>query len=562
MISSIRGRPENKVHLVLFCEMERIDPVTGEVAETVESSFRTLQEPVYRSTDLETVYERMTAKMLESFSAYLRNESGWMFKRILRLDTTFSRNRPVRGSSYIPLPEGLKKTGSLINVQNKKDHHCFKWAILRAIHPTFQKGGHPERIDDLKEHVDELNWDGIEFPTPCSERIYKKFEKNNDISLLVFGHEVFEVLAGNKMKREIRITPLYVPTERYERVVRLFFLKTKEGESHYCTVTNMPGLVLKQVSKHKGKIYVCDYCLNHFGTRKLLDKHEKSCSKYEAVKTEYPKPGENILRFKNIQNCLECPIKFYFDTESILKPISEMHGKTKLYQRHVMSAFCLYPVSRVEEFPMDPITYVAKDEHDEVDRILVERMVETAKKVYEKFKIPAKMIFDEDARKLHESATTCFACKKRLDGDKVRDHCHFTGKYRGALHSGCNLKLGQRSLIIPVLAHSNSGYDLHMFVKRLADTKGEMSCIADEATFMDKSLAELVRTTTKFEHTDRYFTPEQQELMRRKEVYSYDYMTDFSKLTETKPPPWEAFNSWLPPQVRFPTRTSLTRWKP
>ena len=99
-------------------------------------------------------------------------------------------------------------------------------------------------------------------------------------------------------------------------------------------------------------------------------------------------------------------------------------------------------------------------------------MVETAKKVYEKFKIPAKMIFDEFDRKIHESATVCFACKKKFDDDKVRDHCHYTGKYRGALHSGCNLKLGERILIIPVLAHNNSGYHSHMFVKRLTDTKG------------------------------------------------------------------------------------------
>ena len=513
-------------------------------------------------------------KMLESFSAYLRNGSGWMFKRILSLDIMFSRNRPVRGSSYIPLPEGLKRTKSLINVQNKKDHHCFKWAILRHFHPILKKGGHPERIEDLKEYVDELN--GIEFPTPCSERMYKRFEKNNDTSLLVFGHEVFGVLAGNKMKKKTRIIPLYVPTKRQERVVRLFFFKNEAGESHYCTITNMPGLVSRQVRNHNGGgTHICDYCLNHFGTQKRLDKYEESCSKYKAVKTEYPKTGENILRFRNIQNCLECPIKFYFDTESILKPIDEMRGKTRLNQRHVMSGFYLYPVFRIEGFSMDPITYAAKGEHDEVDRILVERMVETAKKVYERFKIPAKMIFDENARKLHESATTCFACKKKLDGDKVRDHCHFTGKYRGALHSGCNLKLGQRSLIIPVLAHNISGYDSHMFVKRLTDTKGGVSCIHDNEEkyitfsenilvdvvddekvyvklkfldtfrFMDKSLAKLVRTTTKFEHTDRYFTPEQQELMRRKEVYPYDYMSDFSKLAETESPPREAFKSWL-----------------
>ena len=207
--------------------------------------------------------------------------------------------------------------------------------------------------------------------------MYRKFEKNDNVTLLVFGH----VGSG----KDLRIIPLYVPKVRRERVVCLFFYKNEDGESHYCTITNMPRLVSKQVSKRKGRIYVCDYCLNHFGRQYLLDKHTESCSKYKAVKTEYPKPGKNILKFKNIQNCLECPIKFYFDTESILEPIDETHGKTKLSQRQVMSAFCLYLVSRVEGFSMEPIAYVAKDEHDEVDKILVENMVEKAKNVYENF---------------------------------------------------------------------------------------------------------------------------------------------------------------------------------
>ena len=224
---------------------------------------------------------------------------------------------------------------------------------------------------------------------------------------------------------------------------------------------------------------------------------------------------------------------------------------------------------------MDPVTYVAKDENDEVDKILMEKMIEEVKKVCERFKVPVKIIFDETARKLHENATVCFAGNKELGNDKVRDHCHYTGKYRGALHSKCNSKLGERTMIIPVFAHNNSGYDSHMFVKRLADMKGRVSCIAqneekyisfskdilvdvvndkkvyvklkflDSFRFMGKSLADLVKTTTKFKHTDKYFTSEQQELLRRKEVYPYDYITSFSKLLETKPPPKEAFDSWL-----------------
>ena len=198
MISFIRERPQNKVHLVLVCEIVRTDPVTGRIVTTERSAFRSLQEPVYDSTDLEALYERVVAKILESFSAFLRNGSGWMFKRIIKLEITFSRNRPVRGSSYIPLPEGLRKIGSLINAQNKKDHYCFKWAILRHIHP---RKDNPQCIEDLKEHVDELNWEGIKFPTPCFERMYKKFERNNNISLLVFGHEVYEVFKHHSSVR-------------------------------------------------------------------------------------------------------------------------------------------------------------------------------------------------------------------------------------------------------------------------------------------------------------------------------------------------------------------------
>ena len=553
VISFIRKKQQNKIQLIFVCELGRTDPVTGSVVTAEKSAFRLLQEPIYGSTDLEATYERMVAKMLESFSAFLKSGSGWTLRRIIKLDITPAKNRPVKDSSYIPLPKVIRNKGALINMENRKDNQCFKWAILRYLHPREKD---PQRILDHKKHADEHNWEGIEFPTPYSERMYRKLERNNDISLLVFGHET--------VGEETYIIPLYVPTptERHEKTVRLFFFKSVKN-SHYCTVKSMSRLISSQTSKHKGTLrYVCDYCLNYFTSQKVLDKHTGSCSKYKAVKTEYPKPGKNILKFKNIQNCLECPIKIFFDNESILRNIDETRGNTKLHQRHVMSAFCLYPVSRVEGFSMEPVTYVAKDEHDEVDKILMENLEEIAKKVCETFKTSVPMIFDEDARKLHENLTVCFACGKDLGSDKVRDHCHYTDRYRGALHSRCNLKL-KRTTTIPVLAHNNSGCDSHMFVKRLADTERWVRCISeneekyitfsknvlvdvvdgenvyvklkflDTFRFMGKSLSELVRTTVKFEHTDRYFTAEQQKLLRRKEVYPYDYMTDVSYPTRT-----------------------------
>ena len=175
------------------------------------------------------------------------------------------------------------------------------------------------------------------------------------------------------------------------------------------------------------------------------------------------------------------PVKIYADFESFLEPIDRKHGETKLYQRHVPSAFCFYVVSRVEGFSMDSVTYVSRGEDDRVDRVFVEKLEEVKKKIYETFKESRPMIFDEAAKRLHDSQDECYACGERFDEKKVnlrkvRDHCHYTGKYRGALHSKCNLRL-KRTRTIPVFFHNLTGYDCHLFVKRLADSPGDVSCI-------------------------------------------------------------------------------------
>ena len=229
---------------------------------------------------------------------------------------------------------------------------------------------------------------------PCLKRVFKKFEKNNDVSLLVFGHEA--------TMNNTFIIPLYVPTERREKVVRLFFLKDVDEDgivSHYCVVKDMSRLVSSQASKKKEKKYVCDFCLNMFGSQELLDDHTEYCSKHDAVNTVMSKPERNTLKFKNIQNSVECPVQIYADFESFLEPIDRKHGETKLYPRHVPSAFCFYVVSRVEGFSMGSVTYVSQGEDDQVDRVFVEKLEEVTKKIYETFQESKPMIFDEAAKK-------------------------------------------------------------------------------------------------------------------------------------------------------------------
>ena len=59
---------------------------------------------------------------------------------------------------------------------------------------------------------------------------------------------------------------------------------------------------------------------------------------------------------------------------------------------------------------------------------------------------------------------------------KVRDHCHFTGKYRGAAHNSCNLQC-RKPMIVPEIFHNLQGYDSHLFIKQLAKVKGGFICI-------------------------------------------------------------------------------------
>ena len=63
--------------------------------------------------------------------------------------------------------------------------------------------------------------------------------------------------------------------------------------------------------------------------------------------------------------------------------------------------------------------------------------------------------------------------------EKVRDHCHYTGKLRGAAHSICNLnyKVPQQ---IPVKIHNGSTFDYHFSIKELAEEfKGQFECLGE-----------------------------------------------------------------------------------
>ena len=124
---------------------------------------------------------------------------------------------------------------------------------------------------------------------------------------------------------------------------------------------------------------------------------------------------------------------------------------------------------------------------------------------------------EEDYRKNN----VCRFCEKNIEFDKVRDHCHLTGRFRGPAHSICNVNITQKqSNFIPFIFHSFSNYDCHMFFKKLVDRKNDevkfdiipktneeyisvtYACIRfiDSYRFLSSSLDSLVKTLVDNSH--------------------------------------------------------------
>ena len=91
----------------------------------------------------------------------------------------------------------------------------------------------------------------------------------------------------------------------------------------------------------------------------------------------------------------------------------------------------------------------------------------------------------EEEEESYKNQELCHICEKEFGTDnnkemrKVRDHCHYTGKYRGAAHSKCNLnyKIVKQ---IPVLFHNGSVYDYNFIIKYLArELKGSFECLGE-----------------------------------------------------------------------------------
>ena len=570
-----------KTILYLHCLMERITIIGDN--EIKEFAFHSKDlKLVLEGTDESELYNEMKDEIEEEIQKVQNAEgSGWQFLKVIKLVLHTTKWEPIYGSSYIPLDPYLANKKAIINMQNEDDK-CFMWCVLRALYP---KNKNAERIDkDLKSKQDNINMGGIRYPVDF--RAIDRFENlNPNISISVLGYN-----------KEERVFPLRISkyTGCDYDIVLLLLKEVEKGENgeikektHYTLVKNKSALIASQKNNHEHKRYLCLNCFNSFNSPDTLEKHKEYCYENESVKTTMPPQG-TYLRFKNFLHSEKAPFAVYADFESLIKPMDNCDpdpnkSYTKKYQKHEPISFSYYINSSINGVFKPVLRKYTKTKPKDANAMDVfikwlEEDVKAIANIEEK-----EMIFTEEDRKHFNKASDCWICGEELGNDRVRDHCHFTGRYRGPAHNRCNLKY-RNPKNISVFFHNLSGYDSHLFIKKLGspDKKENIDCIPnneekyisfsktivtgqytnkkgevkdktfkivfkDSLKFMSSSLGVLVNNLPKdaFKNLLKYFTPKQAEILKQKGFYPYEYMDSEEKFNDTKIPPREAFYSKL-----------------
>ena len=486
----------------------------------------------------------------------------------------------MKGGTYIPLPKFIQNKNAIINIQNEDDK-CFLWSILRYLHP---KEIHAERITDLKKYENELNFEDIKFPVKLKD--IAKFEKQNP-NLPRIG--VFSVNEDNK------INPLRLKKTDCKNSIDLFLHSDGERQ-HYSLIKNFSKLVRSQITKDTTrKILICKRCFCHYTKEELLEKHINYCGNNETALIRMPTKKNNILKFKNYFKKFPLPFVIYADFECFTIPIHTFQPNpeksfTQIYQKHEPNSFCIY-LKALDGMNVnfDPILYTKKTPDEDVSEKFIKCVVELTHKICKDYyQKPKPLNLSEKEVKKFQSATKCHICEKSFSLDnklkvinKVRDHCHFTGKYRAAAHNECNISC-RKPMILPVVFHNLQGYDSHLFIKKLAKVQGDFFSIPtteekyitfskyitvdqyfskkqgkllskkfeirfiDSFKFLNTLLADLVENlpSTDFKNIDRVIK-DNSSLLKSKGVYPYDYIISTKQFKERKLPPKEAFYSKL-----------------
>ena len=239
------------------------------------------------------------------------------------------------------------------------------------------------------------------------------------------------------------------------------------------------------------------------------------------------------------------------DFESLLKGVRSSDrtnntSYTERYQKHIPCSFaiklCVLMVNLINQL------FFKEEKMQSIDLLkqFLKKVI-IAEKVIKKHFIKNLVMSAEDEQKF-QSSNKSWICDKLFNvGDnKVKDHCHVTGKYRGSAHWSCNINI---KLIkkVPVIFYNLRGYDSDLIMQEIGKFDVKVNFIPnglekymafkinnilnflDNKRFVNSGLHALVKNLSdnNFKYLLQEFSSDLLELVKQKVVYPYEYMNNF-----------------------------------
>ena len=430
----------------------------------------------------------------EKLENYTQLSSNWRVQMIQELSMVITKTSNiinVSGSSYIPTPEGLKQTQSVVNVQNE-DNLCFIYSILAVIHYD-DITAHRCRGSMYNEYMQELKFKQKWMPM----RLYKirQFEQMNpgySINVFKYNEDPLELrMMSDEYDDNDNIykNPYVDIIYRSKSVGReIFLLLLENGNNHhYISVTNLDRLLNFRVDGHQRiQSHWCKICLHGFRKVKTYEKHIGLCIKNVDPTTLFDMPENKYIRFQDWSKTMKQKFVIYADFESILP------SDKKYYQRHepIAAGCCLVEEGVIVEYQQFLGATCVFEFLKWLENITENVIYPWFEKNSKKLMIP---LTSNQLGNFYK-AKECYLCKQFKE-KLVRDHCHFTGNYLGAACQKCNLSRKVRPSISFVF-HNLRGYDMHHILKYAISkfTTWSLSCIPQS---MEKFISLIVHLKKK-----------------------------------------------------------------
>ena len=429
---------------------------------------RSMPEEIIIGSETEEVAEKLIMQLLQKYQDNLQNKmkgSDFIFNGINYLFYDLNRITISKGGSYIESPKWLKDKKCTINQKNT-DNKCFQYATTLALN-FINIDKHHQRMSKIKPFINNYNWNDINFPT--AKKDWNKFELNNKNVALNILYVPFNA-------KKIKIA--YKSKHNLIRDNQIILLMISNGENwHYLAVKSLSRLLRAISSNHNSDNY-CLNCFRSYRTENKLNVHKKICVNHKYCNIEMPSPNNNIIKYNQGEKSLELPFIIYADLECLLKKIDtcqnnpDLSSTTKINQ-HIPSGYSIYTNCLFDKSNNKLSYYRGED----CMKRFCKDLKDHATKIIDFKKKTMIPLTKEDN---YNKENICYICKKDFNNDmKVRDHCHFTGKYRGAAHNMCNLRY-KIPKNIPVIFHNGSTYDYHFIIKELArEFDGNFECLGE-----------------------------------------------------------------------------------